>query len=265
MITVSQLEDSLEEQTAVILAAEKWAPSYKKNKDALALLIKFEAKLERVLRKHFRELANERMSSYINWELYSAQQIKAYSFEVIVDVQEFEDDEVEIMMATLNDPLAYSISLGAQTAEKQYKIELGLNQYSNAITKAAESYTAKLVKGLSDSTKTRISQSIATSIRLGEDLEAAKKRLSKVVNDPKRATTIARTESVRSFSRGITVFGEESKATAKFWEISSDPCAICAENEGAKVGLDEEFPSGDMEPPAHPNCRCGVSLEHDYS
>jgi hypothetical protein len=41
--------------------------------------------------------------------------------------------------------------------------------------------------------------------------------------------------------------------------LSLDPCEICGGNSDAgPIAMGEEFPSGDTEPPAHPNCRCTV-------
>jgi hypothetical protein len=39
------------------------------------------------------------------------------------------------------------------------------------------------------------------------------------------------------------------------WAVS-DPCDICAKNDGAVVPIGTSFPSGDTQPPAHPHCRC---------
>jgi hypothetical protein len=39
------------------------------------------------------------------------------------------------------------------------------------------------------------------------------------------------------------------------WAVS-DPCDICAKNDGAIVPIGTSFPSGDTQPPAHPHCRC---------
>jgi hypothetical protein len=45
----------------------------------------------------------------------------------------------------------------------------------------------------------------------------------------------------------------------KQWITSDDPCPQCEENAAQGwIDADETFDSGDDEPPAHPNCECGL-------
>lgn len=266
MSNITEAEDEAEILGGVILASEDWAKGYKKNKDSFAKLIKLETKIERIMRAYLRDLAKERLTKYINWSEYAKTNVKAYRVDVTVDVEEIDDLEYDALLSVIHDPLVLSIALGAETAEAQYNIELGLNQYSSEVLQAAETYTAKMVKGITDTTRDRIKQSISTSLHLGEDTQTAADRLSRIINDPRRAAMIARTESVRSYTRGIEVFGKKSGATRKYWELSSDPCDICLANFDAWGGDDGvEFDTDLDPPPGHPNCRCNEGLAHDYS
>jgi len=266
---ITEAEDQAERLGGIILASEDWAKGYKKNKDAFAKLIKLETKIERKLRAYFRDFSKERLGKYINWSNYSKENIKAYRVDVTVDIEEIDDVEYGTLLNVIHDPLVLSIALGAETAQTQYNIDVGLNQYSSEVLQAAETYTAKLVKGITETTREKIKQSIATSLHLGEDVSSASDRLNRIVNDPRRAALIARTETVRSYTTGITTFGKKSGATQKVWELSSAPCEICqaaydnTPNGDGVLDIDDEYSDGD--PPAHPNCRCGISLIHDYS
>lgn len=259
-LDIGAIEHEIEMTDRVIKAAEDWAKSYKKDKQAFADIIKLEAKFERILRAYFRELAKDRMDTYVNWSLYESQRVKAYNFNVIVDVDEIDELEGGELLTAMYDPVLQSMEIGAAAAERRYNIELGLNRYNEKLTKVTDKYVGKLVTNVTDTTVKRIQTSINTSITLGEDIQTAKARLIKVVGDPKRAELIARTETVRSYSMGVTTFGKEAGYTKKVWEISSDPCEVCQQNSGAVVDIDGTFPSGDTEAPAHPRCRCGVSL-----
>jgi hypothetical protein len=39
------------------------------------------------------------------------------------------------------------------------------------------------------------------------------------------------------------------------WAVS-DPCDVCAKNDGQVIVIGQTFASGDAQPPAHPHCRC---------
>lgn len=75
-----------------------------------------------------------------------------------------------------------------------------------------------------------------------------------------RAETIARTETARADSMGTLIGWDESGLVShKEWHTAEDDKVsdICNENgKAGKIGLWETFPSGDLEPPSHPNCRC---------
>lgn len=85
-----------------------------------------------------------------------------------------------------------------------------------------------------------------------------------------RAQLIAATEITSANSMGALASYEEAQAEGvtvkKSWLILEDACDICQENADAgAIDLDEEFPSGDMAPGAHPNCRCVLVPEVEDS
>ena len=78
---------------------------------------------------------------------------------------------------------------------------------------------------------------------------------------PARAEMIARTEIVRSNNLGhMAAFKGSGVVKYKEWSTSGDDDVdedICQPNEDqGAIPLDDEFESGDTEPPGHPNCRC---------
>ena len=79
-----------------------------------------------------------------------------------------------------------------------------------------------------------------------------------------RAKMIAQTEMSFAGSRGqLLAWRESGVVTHKEWHLSSDhpdgSNCDCQENEDAgPIELDEEFPSGDDAPPAHPGCLCAM-------
>lgn len=77
-----------------------------------------------------------------------------------------------------------------------------------------------------------------------------------------RAEAIARTEMALADSEGAMAgYKASGIVRGKFWSTSeddkvSDECQANAD--AGTIPLDEPFPSGDVAPPAHPNCRCVV-------
>ena len=76
-----------------------------------------------------------------------------------------------------------------------------------------------------------------------------------------RADLIAATEITSANSMGSLASYEEAAnmgvTVQKSWLVLEDGCEVCQENADAgAIDLDEDFPSGDAAPGAHPNCRC---------
>lgn len=83
-----------------------------------------------------------------------------------------------------------------------------------------------------------------------------------------RAMTIARTETNRASHKGQQELWRQGVEQGKIprdiereWVVSGiNVCDICTENAAENVGMEEAWSSGDMEPPAHPNCMCSMVL-----
>lgn len=74
-----------------------------------------------------------------------------------------------------------------------------------------------------------------------------------------RAEMIARTEIMAANAQGALESFEAAKEAGvnikKEWLADAQACEICQQNQDAgPIDIDEEFPSGDMAPPLHPNC-----------
>jgi SPP1 gp7 family putative phage head morphogenesis protein len=83
-----------------------------------------------------------------------------------------------------------------------------------------------------------------------------------------RATVIARTEVNFAQNKGaLDGYKASGVVQGKLWLTADDDLVEeeCEANADAGVlGLDEDFPSGDEAPPAHPNCRCAVAPVVDF-
>jgi hypothetical protein len=77
---------------------------------------------------------------------------------------------------------------------------------------------------------------------------------------PTRALNVARTETSRAHHEGGLIGAKASGFTMKEWLLAPDACDDCAENDVDPIPMDDDFPSGDDAPPAHPNCRCSMTM-----
>lgn len=278
-LTAAEIE--AEQLNNVILAAEDWSKQYRKDEKTHGQLIKAESRLETVLRRYFKELS-ERVPKYINWMAYDAMRrtVSAAAPDLTIDVLVSDDVfgyEDKLFFEVAYDPIAQAVALGAEAGEKVYAKEVGMSRTSAVVQKTAQEMTAELVgkkidqNGIlidnpkakfrvSDKTRADIRQSIATSLNLGEDQKAATDRLISTVKNPKRAGLIARTEAVNGYQNGLLAMGKESGAVGKEWQ-STNYDDICGVN-AAKgiIKINDSFPSGDLAPAAHPNCRCSIVL-----
>lgn len=84
-----------------------------------------------------------------------------------------------------------------------------------------------------------------------------------------RAMNIARTEAQAAAAAGQRAGWEQSAEEGDFdretaqreWVASPNACPVCASYDGHRVGFDEPFDAGIMDPPdPHPGCTCTVVL-----
>ena len=125
----------------------------------------------------------------------------------------------------------------------------------------AQKHTASLIKGLNDETKEQVRRVIEYAIKQKRGVPGLSRDLRRQFTDMSRvrAKVIARTESCDALESAFMDRAKDMKVTGKEW-IVTDPCPICEENGNAGViPIDKAFPSGDMRPPAHPNCRCALA------
>jgi len=77
-----------------------------------------------------------------------------------------------------------------------------------------------------------------------------------------RARTIGVTETTRVYSMATKAAGEANPLiTGYIWQTAADEivCPICAPLNRVFVPKGQSFPGGIAEPPAHVNCRCGIT------
>ena len=277
---LTAIETEVEQLDNAIKASEDWSKQYRKDPESFKKIIKLESRLETILRRYFKQMA-ERSNTFINWYQYDlkmreVQAAGKFTIDVLIEDGPLNLED-SIFIQTMFDPIAQAVALGAQTGEKLYSVNVGMSQTSANVQRTAREQIAQLVGKsidkngiiidnpkaeyrISDATRKQISESIRTSLSLGENQQSAVERLSNTIKDAKRAEMIARTEAVNAYQNGILLTGKESGAVGKEWEtLGADD--FCGDNQAQGIiGINESFVSGDDSPPAHPNCRCSIIL-----
>lgn len=181
-----------------------------------------------------------------------------------LDIEFFNDDLDDIA-----DDLDGVFRTAATAAIAQVGSEAIVNEVNERALEWAREHAAEMV-GQSDNDDYSLDEATRTMLRgtivkgladnIGADLIAESIKDAYAFSD-ERAELIAMTEIASANSLGALAGYEEAQRTGvklgKSWLILEDACEICHENEDAGIiELDETFPSGDLAPPAHPNCRC---------
>lgn len=280
-----EAEEELELISAAVLASEEWADGYTLAPKQHASLIKQSAHMQRLVLVHLRELAKD-VPRFIDWYAYSravieqkqamkATGIQAYDVNVVINQDALDQNDQDFIKIVF-DTIATVQSLGVESMVVEHGMPIGITSTSNIIQELTTSQLANLVGmkvdkasgniipnpnpvySIDETTRTRIAQSIKTSVRLGEDQQAAAKRLEGIIADSARADMIAYTETVRAYGEGRKLYAKQSDATGKYWS-DRNATDICADNSGEGViPIDDDFVSGDPNEPAHPRCQCIV-------
>ncbi len=149
------------------------------------------------------------------------------------------------------------------------KTKLGIPiEYEGPPVKQAVDWAAKhcaqLVTKVNDETKARLADVISKSIENKTGLDDLSRLIRKEFTDMSktRADMIAQTETNAALSKGsidrMHIMGIEGKEWVSFGE--GEACDDCLKNEQQGIiPIDDDFQSGDSEPPAHPNCRCALA------
>lgn len=173
----------------------------------------------------------------------------------------------------LSDDLAFAIKDTADDAGFQALIEVGVDdegitKLANSRAEAyAEKRSAELISKdadggeLVEATRDMIRTTVLSAVESGASNENLKQSLvDSYAFSPKRAALIARTELKDADSQGaLAGYKVSGVVQKKSWQTSNNEncCDICQANADAgDIDIDDDFPSGDDAPTAHPACEC---------
>lgn len=185
-----------------------------------------------------------------------------------------EEDRIKAEIATLilHQPVTAADSVFYDAAIRQ-ALNAGADGVSDLLSTASpetESFIAEYLKDggftqltgeIDKTTVDRLASAIADAYEAGKDFDGVVAAVKSEFRDftEARAKMIAQTELNNAYNESIAHFGRQAGATMKSWETDAAPCPICIENALAgQIPIDDDFPSGDDQPGAHPNCLCSL-------
>jgi hypothetical protein len=154
----------------------------------------------------------------------------------------------DAMLPVLENLWSQAFDLGVQFAEDQVgPVHLDPQVKRELLDRLGREWARQI-------SQTRIDR-IAEVLRSGGDGSA----VQAILDDPEGADLVVRTEAVRAFTEGARAAYEAAGVPEVEWETSHDAnvCPNCQANEDAgPQPLGKPFPSGAIQPPQHPRCRC---------
>ncbi len=129
----------------------------------------------------------------------------------------------------------------------------------------AERLALRLAGTIVEDTRRMIREELSAGLQAGEPVAAIAERVRLQAFSPRRAATIAQTESSRAVHAGQGIAAKELGVTDWTWLASSDACDLCLSLDGNTVKIGEPFyvhPKGNpayrvvYHAPAHPHCYC---------
>jgi hypothetical protein len=229
-------------------------------------VVKLQAKLQKITLKFLKSQVQPIAQLLYDVMPESAEKLAKMSREEAMKMLE----AVDFDWTKLGDDLESVLAAIAQDGAAQGLIQVGskttselLDQVNEKAVEWAEKHAADLVTKLASTTRDRLRGDLAASIELGMSVKDIAAVLEKDYEfSEQRAELVAQTERAFADVAGNMLgYRESGVVEGKEWILGSEhgPDDECNDNADAgSVGLDENFPSGDDAPPAHPGCVCDV-------
>ena len=113
-------------------------------------------------------------------------------------------------------------------------------------------------RGISDYSHDLLGTALADGIARGDTPVTIANDIRDSLSAPERALTIAITEGQRAKISANLDSYQANNVEQIEWTVNDPDDADCLDNEGEIVNMGDQFPSGDTQPPVHPNCQCDV-------
>jgi hypothetical protein len=114
------------------------------------------------------------------------------------------------------------------------------------------------IKSLVNTTLDQLGTQLADGLRVGATPTQIARSIQDSVTSSSRSLTISLTEGSRAAIEANRQSFVEQGVEQWEWSVNDPEDEDCLENDGEVVDIGEDFPSGDAQPPVHPNCQCSI-------
>jgi HK97 family phage portal protein len=210
-----------------------------------------EPKFEKDIRKYF-----DQQEKFIIKEIKKID--KSFTIKQVRDIFKGEewDSQISLGISFITPALREYLKQGADNASEI----VGYDEFDDntrSINEFIDTRAQFFSKSVNETTSNSLIQSLQEGLDNGESMEDMMSRVKEIytfANDV-RAKVIARTEISASANYGkIELYKQAGIEKIKWYNLDPES-EECKMNAGEVREIGEEFPSGDTEPPAHPNCR----------
>lgn len=131
----------------------------------------------------------------------------------------------------------------------------------------ASARAAELVTGIDETTRDELRSIISSGLEENIGLAGITERIKDAYSfSEERARLIAQTEVAMANQHGalegMMLASKAGVKIKKLWLPDAFACDECLTNgDDGPIDLDATFATGDVAPPAHPNCRCSLGSE----
>lgn len=171
--------------------------------------------------------------------------------------QLFIGDLAKILVDALNN----IVNRAGQDTALSISIRAGFDMTNPRVVDWIREHSLEAATQVADTFQTDIRSILSEGITSGKSTAQIGQDIAQFFNDQSswRAMRIARTETITAYAQGSQEAARQAGATQKMWLTAGDDRVDeeCRMNgEAGWIDREAAFPSGDIAPVVHPNCRC---------
>jgi len=186
-------------------------------------------------------------------------QPKEYRFKGIDDILFNDKRAITTGISLITPYIRLFLKEGGEMADAQTGGDFNINHADSA--KFIQERSKFFAETINITTREALLASIKEGIDAAEGFDQISQRITDVYKDAEayRVERIARTEVSSALNEGAIQGYKQAGITKLEWvTVNGGEAEICQDNDGEIRDIGKAFPSGETQPPNHPNCKCSV-------